>query len=376
MRISTQQLLRFDRWLVGLHRWIVRFPTDVSPDVDHGQFLVIKLAGMGSIIRFLSQCEEHRIDRSAFTLVTFSRHREVCDWMGVENCQYIRSDSLWHFLRDCWAVRACVRQRRPAWIIDLERCSNAVSLFRHWLAQAGGCRTLSFGTLERPSTSFHEYHDANLFSFHQIINRALEILPLQDSGYSSPQPVERDPQKVIVNINSSDYVLARRYPIHLFQALITELHQSRPGLTFYFTGSPQEANYVNQLVQSLTTMHIAAHGVAGEWTIQDLAAELSTASLFITGDSGPLHLAVHLHTPTMAIWGPTQPGQFGYEKKEAMINVTLSLSCSPCFHHPQSRVAAFCAGRISCLADLQPSSIVRHALLLMGFSPAHAAETS
>jgi len=42
-----------------------------------------------------------------------------------------------------------------------------------------------------------------------------------------------------------------------------------------------------------------------------LAALLEKADLFVTNDTGPLHLASAVGTPTVGIYGPTSPDRYG-----------------------------------------------------------------
>jgi ADP-heptose:LPS heptosyltransferase len=43
----------------------------------------------------------------------------------------------------------------------------------------------------------------------------------------------------------------------------------------------------------------------GEFDLEDLRALLGRASMYIGGDSGPLHIAATTRTPIVALFGPT-----------------------------------------------------------------------
>jgi heptosyltransferase-1 len=53
------------------------------------------------------------------------------------------------------------------------------------------------------------------------------------------------------------------------------------------------------------------HAVAASFTISQLMAITRRASLFIGGDTGPMHLAVLLQVPVVAVFGPTDPARNG-----------------------------------------------------------------
>jgi lipopolysaccharide heptosyltransferase II len=73
-----------------------------------------------------------------------------------------------------------------------------------------------------------------------------------------------------------------------------------------------------------------------------LAAVLSRLSLFITPDTGPMHLAAVLGTPLVALFGPSSPERWGPLAPDARI-VRVDLPCSPCnrIRNPPAR----CQGR-------------------------------
>jgi ADP-heptose:LPS heptosyltransferase len=69
-----------------------------------------------------------------------------------------------------------------------------------------------------------------------------------------------------------------------------------------------------------------------------------------TNDSGPLHLAVALGTPTISIFGPTSPGATGpYGAGHACVQ--HDLFCVPCFKKR-------CPYDLECLKELPVSEVL------------------
>ncbi|MDI6780837.1 MAG: glycosyltransferase family 9 protein, partial [bacterium] len=71
---------------------------------------------------------------------------------------------------------------------------------------------------------------------------------------------------------------------------------------------------------------------SGSLSLLELAALISKADLFISGDTGPLHIATAVGTPVAAIFGPSlweQTGPFAPDDKKLLIR--KSISCSPCW---------------------------------------------
>jgi Glycosyltransferase family 9 (heptosyltransferase) len=365
--MPTRSLLVIDRlfWLPHKLTEFVYFRTG-SFDPRSDYVFVIKLMGMGSIIRFASLCEQHKVDKSKITLITFSRQQEVCELFGFSNLFIIRSKNPFLFLGDCLALFRLVRKRGASYFIDFERCSHAVSTFRLMLALWGKCNSLSFEAGRFVDRGKIVIHPADKISLEQLFQIGIEKMAKASIGSASTHLVNTFPKKVLININASDLLLTRRYPIESYAEVVKQLHQTDPNLNFLFTGSAHEFEYVQKLVSKLDGLPV--HNQAGKWNLSQLIDELSNCALFISGDSGPVHLGIHLSIPMLALWGPTQPAHFGYRPTKNLIPLSLQLSCSPCFIHPNSKPAIFCKGRIDCLANLSPSLVTQEAIKLLSQS--------
>jgi ADP-heptose:LPS heptosyltransferase len=90
-----------------------------------------------------------------------------------------------------------------------------------------------------------------------------------------------------------------------------------------------------------------------------LAAVLERLTLFITGDTGPMHLAAAVSTPVLAIFGPSLPTRYAPLSARSRI-VRIDIHCSPCnlMRQPPAR----CLNRVpDCLAGIASSDVLRAA---------------
>ncbi len=360
MRWSGKTILKIDRcfWLPHRLAEVCRNALGPGQNERHGQVLVLKFMGMGSLIQFAALCENWRVDKSKITLVTLDQHRELCELFGFNNVWFVRTQNLVAFCIDCWRVLLGTKSLQPACIVDYERCSHAVGLYRTLLAWAGRCVSISFEPGRQITTPQQIVYPVDEVNQEQLFLKGIERMQRMeiDSTQTAVVPVAT---KVIINIHASRYLLARRYPIEYYAQVISSLHQCDAGLEFFLTGTAAETPYTNELVEKLPGLPL--RNVAGLWNLEKLTEELSSCALFITGDSGPLHLAVYLSIPTLAIWGPTQPQHFGYEAKENLTHGTMHRSCSPCLTHPASLPAKVCHGKIDCMKLLVPSLVFEKA---------------
>ena len=72
---------------------------------------------------------------------------------------------------------------------------------------------------------------------------------------------------------------------------------------------------------------------ADHYSILQNAAILGRCQLFIGNDSGPMHIAVSLGVPTIALFGPSDPTRNGYHYGKFTV-LKSGLDCQPCKSYP------------------------------------------
>lgn len=95
-----------------------------------------------------------------------------------------------------------------------------------------------------------------------------------------------------------------------------------------FTGGDGERGMVVRIMNRMT--HTACMTV-GEFNIQELSALYERAQVVLGPDSGPLHLASAVGTPTVSLFGPADPVEFGpWGRNDKNIYLASSIGCRPC----------------------------------------------
>jgi len=94
-----------------------------------------------------------------------------------------------------------------------------------------------------------------------------------------------------------------------------------------FTGGEDDYSSIENI---LSLIHHTAINASGKTSLKELAYLLSLSNLLITTDSGPMHIASAMGTPTVALFGPTAPWKTGPYCNNAII-IRNQLPCSPCF---------------------------------------------
>jgi ADP-heptose:LPS heptosyltransferase len=94
----------------------------------------------------------------------------------------------------------------------------------------------------------------------------------------------------------------------------------------------------------------------------ELRALLDRASLYVGGDSGPLHVAATTNVPIVGVYGPTLPARSAPWRDERVACESVDageLPCRPC----DQRVCA--PGDFRCLTRVTPEQVARAAEIAM-----------
>ena len=99
------------------------------------------------------------------------------------------------------------------------------------------------------------------------------------------------------------------------------------------------------------------HDLTNRTSLRETCALLHQASVLITGDSGPMHLASGVGTPVIALFGPTTAvwGFFPAGSRDQVLE--MELPCRPCTLHGKKR----CSKDHACMKGISPDQVM-HAL--------------
>lgn len=106
------------------------------------------------------------------------------------------------------------------------------------------------------------------------------------------------------------------------------------GVQVLFTGSAGEAELIDPILDAMRgggSLPAPAISLAGQTGLSTLAAVYRRCSLVIGPDSGPLHLAVAVGTPTVHLYGPVDRRTFGpWGSPQRHRVVTSNWACISC----------------------------------------------
>jgi lipopolysaccharide heptosyltransferase I len=106
----------------------------------------------------------------------------------------------------------------------------------------------------------------------------------------------------------------KRWPIERFAELAGKISE-RFGLSIVATGSQGEREYIEAIGKRVVNL-------AGKTTVRELIPLMKKASLVVSNDTGPGHIAAALGVPMVMIFGPTNPARVcPYKRPQCVVAV-------------------------------------------------------
>jgi heptosyltransferase-2 len=145
---------------------------------------------------------------------------------------------------------------------------------------------------------------------------------------------------------------AKRWPAERYATLNDRL--SEAGANVVLIGSPGEQDVSQEVCKHAQRQPMV---LTGKTTVAEVTALISIADALITNDTGPAHIGAALHTPTLVIFGPTNP-LTTYPMGPNAEMVRRPPDCAPCMLRD-------CPIDHRCMTAIAPDEIFERALALM-----------
>jgi heptosyltransferase-2 len=138
-------------------------------------------------------------------------------------------------------------------------------------------------------------------------------------------------QDLTLGINpGASYGSAKRWYPEEFAELAAKLSNKYNIIIFGGNGEKDIALDIEKLLIKKGISNY--NNLAGVTSISELVKHISNLDLFITGDSGPMHIAAALKVPTVSIFGPTRAQETSQWMNKKSVIVKKDLDCQPCMN--------------------------------------------
>lgn len=138
--------------------------------------------------------------------------------------------------------------------------------------------------------------------------------------------------RAVVGVFPGGNAASRRWPAARFSQLVTSLTDA--GIAVVVFGGPAERG-LTRFVAGRAGMDLG-----GATDLPMLAATLAACDILVSNDSGPLHLAAAVGTPTVSLWGAGNPDVTGVTGRQHRLLRRDDLACVPCVRNTCPRRGA------------------------------------
>ena len=327
--------------------------------------LIVKLGALGDIVHAIPVAAALRraFPAARIDWLVSAKHREILNLVPVVDRRIVINDrsgvgdgtSIWSVIRE-------LRLSQYDVALDLQGLVKSAFFAR----SSGAARVIGFAShyvRERLARRFYtEVHDPGGGGMYHpdethVVWTNLGLLEsLGLRGIEPEFPIERvesDVARDLLSQTGGRYVLinpgaawaTKRWPPGRLGAVAGTL-RDRHALRSIVLWGPNEEPLAREVVASSSGAAI----LSPRTSIADLVALCRDASLFISGDTGPAHIAAAVGTPIVGIYGPTRPSRNG---PWAPGDVTVSRDAVCQCHHLRR-----CKLETMCLSDIQVDEVL------------------
>ena len=339
---------------------------------SYQNILVINLMHLGDLMLMtpVLRTIRHNYPAAHITLLADLKLADIVqENRHINDCLFIdkkgRDDSFLGILR--FARR--LRKNKYDLVINLHRNERASAL----AALSGGKRIVGYA---KPGFSLmfdHVSPDQNLIMHeihsHYAALRAAGIIgELDDAGLQMWLPPGAEeaagrlweqhfsPGDKVIALNIGASWMTKRWIADYF-AVVADTYLVR-GYHVAVMGGPMDVEIVDACrVQMRERENPRLHIFTGKVSLGVLAGLLRRCIIFITTDSGPMHVGVAMNVPVLCMFGASPiPGFYPYDAKS--ISVRAPVPCHPCRIHecPLSREE-----HMKCMKQMPPELILKYA---------------
>ncbi|WP_420866733.1 lipopolysaccharide heptosyltransferase II [Campylobacter showae] len=216
-------------------------------------------------------------------------------------------------------------------------------------------KILLFGARAGQKFIFQKNNDSahQVQKYLKFVKAALNLKRADDGLKLYFEPRKFDAPVLGLNPGANYGSAKRWYPAYFAQVAL----HFKDKFKIMIFGGAGERDICEQIEQILRENGAACENLAGKTSVRELCENIGgigqSGGIFVTNDSGPMHIAAAYKTPTIALFGPTRFTQTCPWRNENARILRLNLECMPCM----KRVCPLKTH--ACMKDLSPQAVIQ-----------------
>ena len=156
----------------------------------------------------------------------------------------------------------------------------------------------------------------------------------------------------LIGVNPGSVWATKRWDVKGYTQFI-KLVKARWNCEVVIFGGPEDAQIAGAIKAACGSDCI---NLAAKFTLRELPAALGALDVFVTNDSGPMHIAVARGVPTVALFCATTPALGFYPYSGDAVVLQKDLPCRPCSSHGGRRCPL---GTEDCIQLIRPEHVLQ-----------------
>ena len=312
------------------------------------RLLIVKLSSLGDLFHALPAVHSLKAGLDAeVDWVAHEEYRKLVDCF--DDVARVIPFPRRSFVSSFGPFYSALREKKYDYIIDLQGLFKSAMV----VALARGRKRIGPSFHREGSFLFYSAvagaRDADRHAVEQNLDvvRFLK-LPVREPQFpvSFPLPAvnEKSPRVAMVPLSRWQ---TKNWPPQCFTTVARRLQQVF-GASIFLLGGPSDRDVCREIEGNLEGRVV---NVAGKLSLVESGGLLAQMDLLVANDSGPVHMAAAAGTPTLVVFGPTDPKRTGpYGTQHRMVTATAQ-SCAPCFSRVCRREG------IPCLKGVTPEHV-------------------
>ncbi|MBC8495524.1 glycosyltransferase family 9 protein [archaeon] len=328
---SIKVLRTTDKYIIGPVSWIIGGLSKLfSKDkFDVKSIAFVKLWAIGDSVTSLPLIKaiKEKYPKSNITVIAHKRNFTVYEHQSfIDEIILFEEENLFKFLRKFDLV------------FDLEPYLNSSALLSWWIGKfrigfSNQARSILYNKTSLFSKSKHMvemYMDlGRQVGIEKTISK-LEKLKVnkkekeQVDIFLRKNGVKKNDKLAGICTGAAESVRERMWPKERFAELADYL--TNKNYVVIFTGSPAESKLIEEVRSLMNTKSINS---AGKISLTESFDLIEKCNIFISNDTGPMHVAAAQGCKTIGLFGPNTPVRWGPFGK-GNVSIYHKISCSPC----------------------------------------------
>jgi predicted lipopolysaccharide heptosyltransferase III len=289
------------------------------------RILILQLKRIGDLILttpIVHALREH-LPQAELTLVTDASCRTLAAAIPVDHCWYVQrgavAQGLLGFGPNAWIRRHLILGRYD-FCLDLTGTDRSLILS----LLSGSKRRVTYARFRKKflrSAAYTDFVDSSVRDRHTADHHTDLLQPLEIATESVPLDIRIDEttakraRELLIKTGiSQNFAIIHagtarpeKYWLPERWAAVAQHLQGTHRLRLVLTGSPDAAEQAHLAAIRAAAPSVDFADLSGRTTLIELAAIIREASIFCGVDTAAMHLADAMRTPTVALFGPTNP---------------------------------------------------------------------